>query len=259
MRPRSGLRLFGGFDPGHSQKNPAAFVLLAVDDRIGMPRAVAAQCAAEWPIQKWVPFFKRWHPNALTRMRIRYGGPDEQDRLFSSYGYTDDDLALMEKLSWYGHHSVSWHGDKYGLNRESGTDSAYEILRMYGIDVQTHYRHERADEVRKAQDVWVPSLLVEEDVAEYRALRPDGGRYHSLSQCVQMAAMVSTEGVSDPKYDISAKLPDRYVKHYIDALIYSFRELEDFVHFRSGPEGAVSVEGGYGESRIVHYVGDDGL
>ena len=234
-----------GYDPGHSEENPHAFVVVRFNEDTQMPTVIGAHMAANWPIQKFVPFFKRWHPGHLSRKVIMYGSPEEVGRTFAQmYQYRPEEIELMKRLSEYARndlHEVMYEADSYGVNRDSGTPAAFDMLRQYGIRFRYTFTKDRADQVSKAQNVWMPRVRIEEHVAAHKAYKK-GGYYLTLPEAIHMAKMVSSEGHGDVKYDISAKLPNRFVKHYIDALIYAFRQFPDVAHSRVDSGGVFHVE-----------------
>ena len=240
--PKKGERR-DGFDPGHSTKNPAAWGASIWDPETQTPRIVAWHMAADWPIQKWIPFMKGWHPRQLGRMRIIYGSPEEVGKTFSQvYSYTDEELVQMELSSRHPpDQNTTYEGDAYGKNRDSGTDAAYEILAHYGIRFSVNREKKRAEWVAKAQNVWMKRLRIEQTAADHLP-RHAKGSYIRIHEAIQTAQMVSTEGQSDPVYDISAKEPNRMVKHIIDFLLYIFRTLPEVGHAVVNPVGEYEVD-----------------
>jgi len=230
-----------GYDPGHSEENPHAWGLVRFDDQTQTPRLIRWHMAANWSTQKWIPFMKCWHPSMLPRMKVLYGSPSEVGMPFSAFEYSREELEILERISEFAHETKDWYGDSYGDNKESGRTSAYKIMAHYEVRMRFDRQQDRADQVRKAQNVWMPRLEIEDECAKYTPVRP-GGYYPNIVECVQTAQMRSSEGQTDVKYDISASKPTRYVKHPMDMLIYIFRALPDVAHAVSDLGGNFSVE-----------------
>lgn len=240
--PSPGALTVHGYDPGHSEKNPHAWSVVRWDPRAQRPTVVAWHMAAEWPTQKWVPFFKCWHPSQLQRMRVLYGSADEIGKTFAqAFRYREEELGILARIAEYQHGEAVWRGDAYGSNSSAGTEPAFRILQRYGVRFRFTRDKDREPLVRKMQDVWVGRFRIEDFAARHRPWRK-GGHYPTIVECLQTAQMVSSDGQGETRHDVSAKLPSRYVKQAVDSLTYTIREFPAFVRGVPDEGGAFSAD-----------------
>lgn len=236
-----------GFDPGISEKNPAAWVMARFCERDLTLRIVGYEMESNVEILKFAPFFKRWSKRQLKDMRIMYG-TDAGKWYMDAFRYSEEQLEQLERLSkWPANSSDRIGGDWYGKGRHAGAESAYSLLsRAAGVDVQTSKVNDKRDKFKliQAGRDWCKRLEVDPAIANYQPRGPHGGRrYPSVSTCFSTAQMVETEGASEATRDIHHNEP-WMVSHPIHAYLYLCRELPkpENVHVRMEPDGVFVVE-----------------
>lgn len=249
----NGWTTIHGYDPGYSEKNPAAWTMWRYSPALKRVRLVAYHQAANWPLPKWVPFLKCWSARQTQRMVAGHAGYETD---FSQFDYSPEELEILDRISQYSTGRIE--ADKYGSHRDAGNESAYDVLEnRYTLTV--HYEYVTDDEllIQKVRDVWVPLLEIDPEIADYRPEAP-AGHYPSFLQALMTAKWAEGTGHREEKRIVSNKEPP-HVKHFIDTLKYVVRELDNVIAVRPDDAGEYSVVGDGDEWLPGEYEGDTEL
>lgn len=242
VNPHEMWRTIDGFDPGWSEKNPAAWVLVRFSETLQIPRIVAWHMAANRRIDWWIPFLKRVHPSRLfstTHPYILLYGADAGRPWKDVHDLRPQEIALLEHIARIP--PGDYEGDKYGSHKTAVGESEYHILDRYGINMRWEYTGDRGDLIGKARDLWVPRLEIDPVMADHRPVDPHGKQYPSILDCFLTARMVDTKsGQGQTKKDINKNEPWA-VSHPIDAFLYACRSLPNEVRATMGPAGSFVV------------------
>ena len=231
-----------GYDPGWSEKNPAAWICGLFSERLQKIRLVGWHMAAHWRADKWVPFFKRISPDRLfssVNPWLLTKGPDAGRPYRDVHTLRPEEVEMLRRVS--GVPMGEYEADKYVAHENATGDSEWKILEQFGVHFHYEYTKDRGALIGKARDLWVPRMEIDPEIAGYRPVDPHGREYPTLVDCFMSARMVDTKsGQGQSKKDINKNEPWA-VSHPIDAFLYLCRALPDEVEARANAAGQMVV------------------
>ena len=230
-----------GFDPGGSETNPAAWVMVRFSEKLMIPRIVGWHMAAHQRTEWWTPFFKQWSASRMDRQQVLTGA--DAGKLWSRvYHYTKEERAMLDHISLIRvTRADRYTGDKYGSHKSmTYGESEYDILEKYNVFVEWEYSSDREVLLQRFRDLWCPRLEVDPFVARHRPMSPRNEMYPTIVDCLDTARMRTTQGQNEARRDIDKNHPAN-VSHPIDALLYITRLLPEEITATADPSGNLNV------------------
>lgn len=231
-----------GFNPGHSGEHPASWWLVSWDPAKRIPRLVGYWMASITHIEWWVPFMKRWTSEKLLKQTK--GGPDvlrfgkfAGERFIDVFRYDEDALKMLDRVAQYPLPEER-HGDKYGTHKHM-LESIYEVLQLWGIDIQSQYTSDRGALVRNGRE-WAARLVVDREIANARPKSAFGQSYPSPVMLLESARPKPYTGHGEYKLDVDSQEP-KFVRIGCDPWFYLCRAFEGELITTMGTGGELEI------------------
>ena len=255
--------LVDGLDPGNSMKNTGAWFAALID-----PQELRIQLVGYWmsiePLAEfWLPFLKRWSPEALRRQKFVYG-KHAGKRFVDVFHYPDEAFQMLDLLQNYHTGTLGkplplpvgeTEGDKYGSHNNMSY-SAYDVLSDYGVHVNWSYTKDREALVRAGVE-WSARLEIHDSIADICPSAPSGELFPSPKQVFLTAMPREQSGQSAYKLDVDKKTPP-HVHNAVDAYLYIVKRLMgEEIHANVTEDGWDGVDP-YGVETELEYYGGDG-